>query len=111
MDTLPFTYECARKQGDLQNLPYNNLVDCGKCVAEVINAKGKPVKNNKNCEMCLANIKTDKGKKSMDKLIDCCQTNIGITLAANKPKGFKGKPIPEEELDDFNHETLLPRMR
>ncbi len=91
MDTFPYVYECARKQGSLPKLALPELGACGQCAAEVINAKGGEVdlQQHKSCQICysrLADPETkekdlEKSLEPMKQLIGCCGQGIKSHLA------------------------------
>ena len=103
MNTLPFTYECARKGGDLDRLSYPNLVDCGNCVAKVINAQGKDVGNEKECQACYGHIskglegEKGAGQKHMTSLIGCCAEGIKGQIEKEKGKKKGAVEAPQQQ--------------
>lgn len=111
MNTLPFTYECARKQGDLEKLSYPSLVDCGNCMAKVINAQGKDMGGEKECQACFGHISKglegDKsvGQKQMTSLIGCCAEGIQTQLKKQK----ENNPLKKEEPAIKQENTSLKR--
>ncbi len=80
MDTFPFAYECARKHSSLDNISLPELVNCGKCAAEVINAKEKnfDVSKSEACQVCYNKISSDREEapKAMSGFVGCCDQNI-----------------------------------
>ncbi len=95
LDTFPFVYECARKQGTLPKLALSELGACGQCAAEVINAKGGEVdlQQNKSCQICYgcladpqlqAEKDMEKSLEPMKQLIGCCGQGIKSHLEGQK---------------------------
>ena len=134
METFPFAYECARKQGTLNNMTLPDLVDCGKCAAEVINAGEKQfdINNSKSCGVCFKKIGDDmeQAPKAMNEFMGCCNNGIkqqmsqGNIPGSNQPKP-PSRPPPDQEreltehpllhrediYDQFEHDMLLPRQK
>jgi hypothetical protein len=140
METFPFAYECARKQGSLNNMTLPELVDCGKCAAEVINAGEKQfdINNSKSCGVCFKKIDDDQEQapKAMNQFMGCCNNGIKQQMSqgntqASIPPNPKPKPKPtsqpppdqerhlteppllprEDVYDQFEHDMLLPRQK
>ncbi len=125
MDTFPYVYECARKQGSLPKLALPELGACGQCAAEVINAKGGEVdlQQHKSCQICYSRLADPETKQKdmvkslepMKKLIGCCGQGIKSHLAeqagqgeaepqpSSKPKPTNQKPPPQPQ------PTRMPR--
>ena len=104
MDTFPFAYECARKQGSLDNMSLPELINCGKCAAEVINAKDKEsnfdVSKSESCGVCFNKITTDKDEapKAMTQFVGCCNENIKnhISKQSSKEEATPSRPRPQK---------------
>ena len=139
MDTLSFAYECARKQGSLDHMSLPELVDCGKCAAEVINADKREfdVKSSKSCGVCFnrisKDIDIDEAPKAMNEFVGCCGNSIKRYIEEQPRKQAPAEPQPqpqrrtppdqEHELtepplnarediyDLFEHDLLLPRKK
>ena len=118
VDTFPFVYECARKQGTLPKLALPELGACGQCAAEAINAKGGEVnlQQNKSCQICysrLADPETkekdlEKSLEPMKQLIGCCGQGIKSHLADQGKAGgsnsgaSSGQPQPPSKSKPTN---------
>ena len=108
MTTLPLTYECARKQGTLDKLSFKELIDCDQCVSDKVN-------NGADTTICFRHLEGDETtvKSKTDDFMACYLKNYDPPLVTKQVKPVSvGKAVvpPEDYLDDFYHDTRLPKI-
>lgn len=128
MDTFPYVYECARKQGSLPKLALPELGACGQCAAEVINAKGGEVdlQQHKSCQICYSRLADPETKEKdlakslepMKQLIGCCGQGIKSHLAdqagqaetgGSNSGSSSGEPQPPSKPKPTNQKPPQPQ--
>ena len=111
MTTLPLTYECARKQGTLDKLSFKELINCDQCVREKVDFK----EDITSCQICFRHLEGDETtvKSKTDDFMACYLKNYDPPLVTKQEKPVSvGKAVvpPEDYLDDFYHDTRLPKI-